>query len=192
MKFQANQKKTRWLNFKLLTIFFLILIACATVPKKTYEEKISEWKSYKDVAKWMSWNFSYDMARLKEVKGKDPNIVRPRSPQKTFELKSGVCFDAAVFAIKTLNRIDPSYEAEIVFMERDDGNHYVCSFKKGGELYIMDFGTSIKSVAGVHGPYNSLKEYKRFFEISYPRQTTIKSISFGWPEWWKVGEETEN
>lgn len=187
MKFQINQKETRRLKLKFLPIFFLLLFACATVPVKTYEESVSEWKSYKDVAKWMSSNFSYDMGRLREVIEKYSHdiLLLPRTPKETFELKSGVCDDAALFAKETLNRIDASYQAEIVFIDfiRGPIGHVVCSFRKDGKLYIMDYGTPTKSVEGVHGPYNSLEEYKKFYETWHPGKPIIKSISFGWPEW---------
>ena len=48
MKFQINQKGGGTLKLKLWPLFFLILFGCAAVPIKTYDEKVSEWKSYKD------------------------------------------------------------------------------------------------------------------------------------------------
>ena len=127
MKFQINQKGGGTLKLKFLLLFFLILFSCATVPTKNYDETVSEWKSYKDVAKWMSRHFSYDMKKFKaEYSYDNPMLIR--TPKETFELKSGVCFDAARFAKETLNRIDPSYEAEIVFIHREILDHYVCSF----------------------------------------------------------------
>ena len=179
MKFKICQKEARRFKLKLLSLFFLILFGCATVPTKTYDETVSEWKSYKDVAKWMSWHFSYDMKRFKEKY----SIESVRTPQETFELKSGVCFDAARFTKETLNRIDPSYEAEFVFIRREIVDHYVCSFKKDGKLYIMDYGASYRSLIGVHGPYNSFEEYKKFLERNGPPGLKILSVTFGWPEW---------
>lgn len=188
MKSKINQKDIVKFGSLILTIFILILFACATVPVKTYEETVSQWKSYKDVAKWMSWHFSYDMKRLKEgiEKHTYDNPMPVRTPKETFELKSGVCWEAARFAKETLNRVDPSYEAEIVFLDREGlVDHYVCSFKKDGKLYIMDYGTPSRSLIGVHGPYNSLEEYKKFFEWNDPSRLKILSITFGWPEWKK-------
>src|SRR4030043_1672573 len=78
-----------------LPIFMVILFACATIPTKTYEETVSRWKSYKDVDKWMRSHYSYDMIRAKESSVK--KAPTPRSPEKTFKLRSGVCFDAAYF-----------------------------------------------------------------------------------------------
>jgi len=132
----------------------------------------------------MSRHFSYDMERYKESMKKHTfdNPMTVRTPKETFELKSGVCFDAARFVKETLNRINPSYEAEIVFIAREPHGHYVCSFKKDGELYIMDYGASYRSLIGVHGPYNSLEDYKKFHERNGPPKFKILSIKFGWPD----------
>ena len=86
----------------------------------------------------------------------------------TFQLKSEVCFDAARFAKEALNRIDPSYEAEIVFIRRENIDHVVCSFKKDGKLYIMDYGASNRNLIGVHGPYHSIEGYKKFHDRNVP------------------------
>jgi hypothetical protein len=192
MKSQSNPKGTGKLKHKILLILLFILFACATVPVKTYEETVSEWKSYKDVAKWMSWNFSYDMKRLEEgiEKYSYDNPMPVRTPKETFELKSGICQDAAVFAKETLNRIDASYQAEIVFIDfKDSPHHYVCSFRKDGKLYIMDYGTPTKADAGVDGPFDSLEKYEKFYETWHPWKPIIKSISFGWPDWKKDAEK---
>jgi hypothetical protein len=39
----------------------------------------------------------------------------------------------------------------------------VFSFKKEGKLFIMDYGTPYEEITGVHGPYDSLDEYKKFY-----------------------------
>jgi len=184
MKLQINHKEARRLKLTFLSLFFLILFACATTPVKTYEETVSQWKSYKDVARWMGFYFSYDMKRLDECLEKPAYAMPVRTPQETFEVKSGVCFDAARFAKEILNRIDPSYEAEVVTMVcRPLPNHFVCSFKKDGKLYIMDYGTPSRNLKGIHGPYNSLEEYKKFYEWNHPRRQKVRSITFGWPAW---------
>ena len=132
----------------------------------------------------MNLYFSYDVKRLEEALEKHGYGMPVRTPQETFELKSGVCFDAARFAQETLNRIDPSYEAEVVFMDcRPFVNHFVCSFRKDGKLHIMDYGIRARNLIGVHGPYNSLEEYKKFYEWNHPRMPKVRSITFGWPGW---------
>jgi hypothetical protein len=179
MRSKINQKNMKF-GFLILPIILLILFACATVPKKTYEETILQWKSYDDVAKWMRGNFSYDMDRAKEAV-RTGIIVR--KIKDTFELKSGVCFDGARFVKETLDRINPSYEAQIVYIENRpyEIDHYVCSFKKDNKLYIMDYATFYKNMIGTHGPFNSLEDYKKFYETSHPKVKKVQSISYGWP-----------
>jgi len=174
---KINQRSMMRLRLLSLPIFIFILFACATIPTKTYEETVLEWKSYKDVAKWMDRYFTYDMARLKETEGRWPS---PRSPEETFKLRSGVCHDASFFEKETLNRINPSYEAKMVFIENRpyDVNHFVCSFEAEGKLYIMDYGTYYKNMVGVHGPYNSLDEYKKFYERYHPKVRHVQSIRY--------------
>jgi hypothetical protein len=74
-----------------------------------------------------------------------------------------------------------------VFIDRDTVDHYVCSFKKDGKLYIMDYGASYRSLIGVHGPYNSLEGYKKFHERNGPTDLKVLSVTFGWPEYKKKG-----
>ena len=100
-----------------------------------------------------------------------------------------MCFDAANFAKDALNRIDPSYEAEVIHIENRPyfkPNHVVCAFKMDGQIYIIDYGVPIKTGRrGVFGPFNSLEEYKEFYIRQHPMVNRIKSISFGWPGYFK-------
>jgi hypothetical protein len=146
-------------------------------PEKTYAETVSEWKSYQDLVKWMESDFSFDRERYEKFEG---TLPIPRTPEKTFQLKSGIYIDAAVFSKETLNRIDPSYKAQIVVLIiRPYGtNHYVCSFRKDDELFIMDYGTPYKEVTGIHGPYRSLQEYKEFYEEHHPMKGQIEAITY--------------
>jgi len=173
MNFKINQKHIVKLRFLVLPIFIVIVFACATVPTKTYDETVSQWKSYKDVDKWMRSHFSFDIKRAKESSiGKSRPI--PRSPEETFKLKSGVCFDAAYFLKDVLNRIDPSYEAKVVKVEVSPFptffHDFVCSFNKEGKLFIMmQYGSIFSNMVGVHGPFNSLDEFKKYYESNHPR-----------------------
>ena len=54
--------------------------------------------------------------------------------------------------------------------------------QKDGKLYIMDYGASYRSLIGVHGPYNSLEDYKKFLERNGPPELKILSVTFGWPK----------
>jgi hypothetical protein len=146
-------------------------------PEKTYGETVSEWESYQDVVKWMENDFSFDKERYEKFKGRLPI---PRTPEVTFQLKSGIYIDAAMFSKEALNRINPSYKAQIVILiTRPYGfNHYVCSFRKDGKLFIMDYGTPYKEVTGIHGPYSSLEEYKKFYEKNHPTKGEIEAITY--------------
>ena len=169
------------------------VLQSASFSSRSYDEEVSRWKSYKDVAKWMRYYYSYDIPKAKESMAKYiPGQLLPvpvKTARESFEEKNGMCFDAANFAKKTLNRIDPSYEAEVVYIERRPyykPNHIVCSFKKDGQLYIIDYGVPAKTLRrGVFGPFTSLDQYLEFHIRQHPKVNRVKSISFGWPDYFK-------
>ena len=146
-------------------------------PGKNYAETVSEWKSYQGLVKWMERDFSFDAERYKKFEGTLPT---PRTPEETFQLKSGIYIDAAEFSKRTLNQINPSYKAQtvVIVVRPNVFNHYVCSFKKDGKLFIMDYGTPYKEVTGVHGVYGSLEEYKEFYEKRHPMKGEIEAITY--------------
>ncbi len=148
-----------------------------TAPEKNYGETVSGWRSYQDLVRWMENDFSFDKERYEKFEG---TLPVPRTPEETFQLKSGIYIDAARFLKETLNRIDPSYKAQIVILiMRPHGfNHYVCSFRKDGKLFILDYGTPYKEVTGVHGPYSSLEEYKEFWGKHRPIKGEIEAIIY--------------
>lgn len=145
--------------------------------QKTYDETVFEWKSYEDLVKWIEIDFSFDRERYEKFKG---TLPVPRTPEETFQLKSGIYIDAAMFSKETLNRMNPSYQAQIVIliMRRYGFNHYACSFRKDGRLFILDYGTPYKETTGVHGPYRSLEEYKKFYEKHHPMIGEIEAITY--------------
>jgi hypothetical protein len=170
----------------------LTLFACAPVRVKTYPEgtspgkayltksydtTVSQWRSHEDVVKWMEKDFSFDRERYNKFQG---TLPLPRSPEETLQLKSGIYIDAAEFLKKTLNRINPAYQAQIVVIvvRPNVFNHYVCSVKKEGKLFIMDYGTPYREITGIHGPYSSLEEYKRFFEEHHPEKRRVEGIGY--------------
>ena len=176
MDSQPNQ--TRTIGFKTisLSILFLFLAACGIIFVKTYDETVSRWKSHKDLEKWMENEFSFDADRFERFKG---TLPPPRTPEETFKLKSGIYIDAAIFAKETLNRIDPSYKAQIVVLLIGRGaNHYVCSLKRNGRIFIFDYGTPYRTMVGVHGPFNSLEEYKVFFERNHPIIKSVQAVTY--------------
>ena len=174
----SHPNKTKTIGFKTLCIstLFLFLVACGIILVKSYDETVSQWKSYKDLERWMEKDFSFDMERFKRFEG---TLPPPRTSEETFKLKSGIYIDAAIFAKETLNRIDPSYKAQIVVLLIGRGaNHYVCSLKKDGRIFIMDYGTPYKTTVGVHGPFSSLEEYKVFFEKNHPTVKNVQAITY--------------
>lgn len=172
MRFQGDPKRIIGLGLAFQAIFVFVLFAWATPTHvHTYTETASQWKSYKDVAKWMSNHFSYDTARITEISYPSASPLSPRTPEETFELKSGICLDAAEFAEETLNRIEPLYEARKVYLDAQHGpDHWVCSFRMDGKLYIMDYGHPHREWVGVYGPYNSLDEYIKVYEMHILRR----------------------
>jgi len=146
-------------------------------PGKTYTEATSQWKSHQDLVKWMERDFSLDVERYKRFEG---TLPIPRTPEETFQLKSGIYIDAVEFSKKTLNQINPSYKAQtaVILVRPNVFNHYVCAFKKDGKLFVLDYGTPYKEITGVHGPYNSLDEYKRFYEKHHPEKRRVEGIGF--------------
>jgi hypothetical protein len=174
----SQADRTKMIRFKItcLSILLLFLFACGIIFVKSYEETVSRWKSYKDVQTWMEKDFSLDTERFKRFEG---TLPPPRTPEETFKLKSGIYIDAAIFAKETLNRIDASYQAKIVVLLVGRGaNHYVCSFMREGKVFILDFGTPYKTIVGVHGPFNSLEEYKVFFEKNHPFIKNVQAITY--------------
>jgi len=137
---------------------------------------VSEWKSYQDLVRWMEKEFSLDTDRFNKFKG---TLPAPRTPEETFQLKSGIDIDAALFTKETLNRINSLYKAEVaVLIIRPYGaNHYICLFQNNGKIFIMDYGTPFEGSTGTHGPYNSLKEVKAFYEKYYPVKGRIEGIN---------------
>jgi hypothetical protein len=176
MDSQPNQRKTLGFKSKCILIFCLFLAACGIIFVKSYDETVSRWKSHKDLEKWMENEFSFDADRFERFKG---TLPPPRTPEETFKLKSSIYIDAAIFAKEALNRIEPSYKAQIVVLLIGRGaNHYVCSFRREGKLFIMDYGTPYREVTGVHGPYHSLEEYKKFYEKYHPIKRKIEAIVY--------------
>ena len=176
MDSQPKQTKTVGFKTKCLSILFLLPVACGIVFVKSYDETVSRWKSYKDLERWMAKDFSLDAERFKRFEG---TLPPPRTPEETFKLKSGIYIDAAVFAKEVLNRIDPSYKAQIVVLFFGRGvNHYVCSLKKDGRIFIMDYGTPYRAMVGVHGPFNSLEDYRLFFEKNHPTLKNVRAITY--------------
>jgi len=176
MDSQRKQAGTGRFKTKCLCILLLFLVACGVIFVKSFDETVSRWRSYNDVVRWMERDFSFDTERFKRFEG---TLPPPRTPEETFKLKSGIYIDAAIFAKEVLNRIDPSYQAQMVVLFIGRGaNHYVCSLRKDGKIFIMDYGTPYKTMIGVHGPFRSLEEYRLFFEKNHPTIKNVQAITY--------------
>ena len=125
----------------------------------------------------MEQEFVFDAERFEKYKG---TLPPPRTPEETFELRSGIYFDAAVFAKETLNRINPSYQAKVavVIIRPYGANHYFCAFQDAGNIFVMDYGTPYKEIIGKRGPYKSLAEVKGVYEKYFPVKGKIEAISY--------------
>ena len=159
---------------KTISFVFGIILLCVSVAafagETSYEDAVSSWQSHKDVGDWLKNNVSFDKSRQramrKRLKSQGPSGLLVRNPERFYNSGRGYCADAANFSIKTLNKIDPTYNARWVFIWNKQGapHHWVAAFDYKGKLYIMDYGTGEKwsAIQGTHGPYDSLVEYREF------------------------------
>jgi hypothetical protein len=149
----------------------ILLIHFSHAMAGPYEDAVAGWKSYEEVESWLSRNFTFDKSRQKQIarrlKQQGPSGLLVRNPAVLYESNHrGYCADSANFTIDSLNKIDPAYNARWVFIWNEAGrpNHWVAGFDYKGKLYIMDYGTGKKwkAMQGVHGPYDSLDDYRAY------------------------------
>jgi len=161
----------------LLGISLLLISSTGFTGDETYSHAVSSWQSHEDIGKWLQKNFIFDKERQKVIQKRlrahGPSGLLVRAPEKLFENGKGYCGDSANFAVESLNSIDPEYNARWVFIENARGrpNHWVAAFDHNERLYIMDYGAGDKwqPMEGVHGPYDSLYEYRKFLaSLSLP------------------------
>lgn len=152
----------------------------------TYDKTVSTWKSYKDVANWMKDNWEYNLSetkrQIRKIKQGGPLASTTISAEETFKRKEGWCKDATVFIRDTLNKINPSYKAQLLLIKNAQGfpHHWVTGFYVNGKLYIMDYGASShwSEIMGTHGPYNNLDEYGKFLSSS-----NLNNFTFDFAIW---------
>jgi len=167
-----------------LLLFFLLSPAPSWA--ETYEKWVERCGSYKDVAAWLNHNFRYEQDRNGDGKAfsKGNNShSRIQSPKETFRYRCGCPLDASFFARETLNRINPDYRAEIIYLSLDRSQaHYLCGFFLGGKLFVMDYGNPHENMTGTHGPFRDLDDYvKRFYLHRHPYQKRPLAYHFGFP-----------
>ena len=135
-----------------------------------YPEAVSSWTSYTDVADWLDSNFDFDKKRQgliqKRLRSQGPDGLLVRAPATLYDAPKGYCADSANFALDALQRIDPAYDPQWIFIKNAAGppNHWVTGFHVDGKLYVMDYGTGKKwsDMKGVHGPYDTLEDYAAY------------------------------
>ena len=157
----------------LTMISALVLLSCTSIlSANDFDDAVNNWDTYHDVGEWLNKNFHFDKQRQQfirsRLKTQGPDGLLIRDPQKTFRNSTGYCADSAHFAREAINGIDPEYNAQWVFIKNDakGPNHWVTGFYDDDRLYIMDYGTGPKWIAmkGIHGPYESLDDYKEFLD----------------------------
>ena len=169
---------------KKLLIFLFVIFGCAAgqvapeqiMPRGQYSEWLSTCKDYKDVQNWfIDVKIKYDVDRLNERLSKPMPV---NAPWITFEKRSGVCSDIAVFTKYSLNKINPEYKAEILFLDEPGKyDHFVCVFHVDDKLYIMDYGTM--KMQGVFGPFNELSDFITFYRDAKGKK--VEKYYYGWP-----------
>ena len=136
-----------------------------------YVATVSKWTSDKDVGAWLDDNFIFSKSRQntirKRLKNQGPSGLLIRNPETLFKDKVGYCADSAYFALDALRRISPEYNPRWVFVEnsvKGKANHWVTGYTVEDKLYIIDYGAghSWDAMNGIHGPYDSLEDYKEF------------------------------
>jgi hypothetical protein len=173
---------------KFLVLFCLVSFQAnsAFAEDNDYEEAVSRWASYEDVAKWLENNFVYDKDRLNVVinrtRSSGPSGLLARNPGVTYEQKRGYCTDSANFARHALNRINPAYKAQFVFIKNLYGqpHHWVTGFVVDGKIMVMDYGAGPEweVMKGIHGPYDSLEQYAEYLRSLNIRRFTPELVEW--------------
>jgi hypothetical protein len=143
-----------------------------------YDAWVASCKSIQDIEDWFLINFTYDtdLLNYRESSGSPQGV---QSPAETFNRKKGVCSDASVLVKYALNRINPDYKAEILFLREPRGSvsHYVCVFHMDGKLYVADYGRIAGK--GTTGPWDNLEDYVARYRMA--RGKKAENYHYGWP-----------
>ena len=167
-----------------LFVFFSFVAGASAGQNQQYEEAVKKWSSHEDVAAWLKSNFVFDTQRQQQVqmvlKEKGPAEVPTRKAENLFIQKSGYCRDSASFAKDALNKIDAKYNARYLFIRNGAGNtnHWVTGFTVNNKIFVIDFGAGPhwSAMNGVHGPYDSLDEYKAFLSSLAIKRFTPQAV----------------
>jgi hypothetical protein len=180
------------MNFLKIVFISLFLFS---ISYASYEDELKKWKSYKDIESWMKDNWSFDKSRqidviraikkaIREEKGFDNVHLNDLAldPSKSFDRRSGYCGDATLLITDALNKIDQNYNAKNVFIKNGKGrpNHWVTAFTINDKLHIIDYGAGKKwkKMKGVHGPFESLEQYRSFLNSLYLRNFYAQRVFY--------------
>jgi hypothetical protein len=163
-------------------ILCLFCLGCSGVEivqdSTAYDAWVDSCKSYQDVEDWFLIHFAYDNQRLAAADAR-PGQLPIQSPAETFNRKKGICGDASVLVKYALNRINPDYKAEILFLDEPPTitDHYVCVFHMDGKLYVADYGRPASKTTT--GPWDNLEDYVARYRMA--RGKKAENYHYGWP-----------
>jgi len=171
---------------KVIAIILFFLLSSTPSWAETYHQWVENCSSYKDVAVWLNHHFRYEKDRNGNGQPFSRGHKKRSGIQKLEEIfrsRCGGTLDASLFARETLNRINPDYRAEIIYLSLDRSEaNYLCGFFLGEKLFIMDYGNLYENMIGTHGPFKNLDHYIHLFYFRrHPHQKKPLVYHFGFP-----------
>lgn len=160
---------------KLISIVYIFVFGLTLMYSSDYKDTLNTWKSHDDVANWMknNWEFNYKVAKqvVSKIRKEGPRAVVLKTEEETYENPNGWCKDAAAFTKGALNKINPDYQAEYIFISnkvKGAPDHWSTEFTYNGKIYVIDYGAGKKwkNLMGIHGPYDSIDEYAQFLSTA--------------------------
>jgi len=152
-----------------LTQWLPLVAACSALPvaaepaaaAASYMQVLQDWRTPEDLSAWAARRFSYDPARALQLSETQRRVSTPppiAEPAAFFDAPTGVCVDLSRFAVETLRRIDAQLQARYLMIEFEpvtlSGHtlrlHWIASFRRNGELYLM---ADSERPGHVAGPY---------------------------------------
>jgi len=171
---------------KAIAIILFFLLSSTPSWAETYHQWVENCSSYKDVAVWLNHHFRYEKDQNGDgqlfSQGNKKRLGNQRL-KEIFRSRSGCTLEASVFARETLNRINPDYRAEIIYLSLGRSQaHYLCGFFLGENLFIMDYGNFYENMIGTHGPFKNLDDYVQIFYFRrHPLHKKPPVYHFGFP-----------
>lgn len=136
------------------------------------------------IFKWMKNNIKYDNSSYD---------WKLKSPEEVYNKKIGNCHDQARFISKALSNIGVEH-GTLFFIEYNDNEnvggrtHSLVWFKNKDKIYWLE--NAWFDQKGIHGPYNSVKDLKKYIEDIHSKEpqfekypliewSTVKNIKTG-------------